>query len=99
MLHAVQAQTVHWDVTGPGDGNLVPKASQGADGTLRSSCGGSDTHDVGILSVHPDHGPVDPSQQPFHHLLYVLRRGALGGGSREMGTTSSDSAALLFKKP
>lgn len=83
MLHAVQAQTVHWEVAGPGDGNPVPKASQGADGTLRSSRGGSNTHDVGSLSAHPDHGPVDPSQQPLHHLLYVLRRGALEGKHRD----------------
>ena len=36
-----------------------------------------DTHNMGRLSAHPNHGPVDPSQQPFHYHLYVLRRGAL----------------------
>lgn len=69
---------------------LVPKAAQEAHGTLRSS-GGSDTHDVGRLPAHPDHSPVDPSQQPLHHQLHVHGGGALRGNTGS-GAASSHSA-------
>lgn len=52
-------------------------------GTLRSRGGRGvpcrNTHNVGRLSAHPNHGAVDPSQQPLHYQLDVYRSGALWG--------------------
>lgn len=33
--------------------------------------GYQETHNVRRLSAHPNHSPVDPSQQPLHDQLYV----------------------------
>lgn len=59
---------------------------------------GRDTHNMGRLSAHPNHSPIDPSQQSFHYLLDMGRRGALHGGNTGIDTTSSDSALLFLKK-